>query len=587
LRPPPRPSSLLAPGDPPRWLLASVAVVLVSIAAWAMPTSVQAGDAGELSTVMLRGGVPHPSGYPWMRILGLFARAFEGLGVASATAAALPCALAAIVGWLLVLVACARWVAPAPAAFGVLVAATSAPVVVHCNDAEVWGPLVLAAGIVLVLASRQAPSAFALGVAVGVAVSHHLTAVLLVPIVVGAAWPSPTDVSAPESRRAALLRRGAAGLAGAALGLCAYLTLAIGSEGAWRWGDVRSIAGLLHHVTRADYGTLSLSLHTESIPVHEQWIRSVASVGSALGGGLFQGALAGGLVLATAALAFVVAPLHAPAPVRIGLGVAALASLLGLPAAFNLDPASPFAAWILERFDVLTIVLLIPALAAAASLAVARLPGARARGLLAAAGLALVVHGISHSAARGVPAAQSFVERYAIDLLATPSPGAPAIVIGTDDHRTFPVLYAQEVLGLGPHVIYVDASLLAHSWYRAHLRRRAPWLPDIDQPLRMVAAMWNDPAHRDTPVYLANLFSRPSTTLPRVPEGILWRVVAPHDTPPDAKAVVDRHAAARARYGVPPSEPGVTADPWTWDLWAAYHEGHERLLAVQAAAPGS
>src|SRR5690606_21103446 len=59
------------------WLVAGV---LLGVAAWAMPSAIQAGDAGEFATVMLRGGVPHPSGYPWMRILGWPARALEVLG---------------------------------------------------------------------------------------------------------------------------------------------------------------------------------------------------------------------------------------------------------------------------------------------------------------------------------------------------------------------------------------------------------------------------------------------------------------------------------------------------------------------------
>jgi hypothetical protein len=576
---------LVAPADPPRWLLLCVASVLVAVAAWALPTSVQAGDAGELSTVMLRGGVPHPSGYPWMRVLGLVARPLESLGMPPATAAALPCALASIAGWLLVLVACARAYGPAPAAFGVLVAATSAPVVLHTHDAEVWGPLVLFAGVVLLLASRPAPAPLLLGLAVGLAVSHHLTAVLLVPIVVGAAWPPAAERASASAFARALARRGGIGLLGAAIGLSAYLTLAIGPDGAWRWGDVRSAGGLVRHVTRADYGTLSLSLHTESVAVIDQWARSIASVGSALGGGLAGGPIFGAIVIAILSAAFAVAPSPAPRPVRIGLAVAALGSLLGLPAAFNLDPASPFAAWILERFDVLGIVLFVPALAAAAALAIGRMPGARARLLLAIAGLALALSSLSHAASRGVPSAQSFVQRYAIDLLRTPPPGTPAIVIGTDDHRTFPVLYAREVLGEGTHVIYIDASLLAHAWYRARLRAEAPWLPDIDQPLRMIGAMWNDPAHRDTPVYLANLFSRPSTQLPRVPEGILWRVIAPHDPPPTQAAVLERHGDAQSRYGAPPPEPGPRADPWTHDLWAAYHEGDARLREVVARSP--
>src|SRR5688572_1142196 len=167
-------------------MLAAVGLVLMGVALLAMPRAIQAGDAGEMATVMLRGGVPHPSGYPWMRALGLFARAFAGVGVPSATAAALPCALLGIVGWLLVLHVVARWFCPIAGAIAVLVAATSAPVVVHGCDAEVWGPLVAFIGLALWVASSRTPSALRMGIAIGLAASHHLSAVLLVPIAIAA-----------------------------------------------------------------------------------------------------------------------------------------------------------------------------------------------------------------------------------------------------------------------------------------------------------------------------------------------------------------------------------------------------------------
>lgn len=580
--------NLATPAPPPRSLQVAVAVVLVAAAAWALPTTVQPGDAGELSTVMLRGGIPHPSGYPWIRILGPVARMFLALGIPPATAAALPCAVLGVAGWVLVLQATSRWFGAGPAAVAVLVAALGTPVLLHTMDAEVWGPLVGFAGLVLRVGahaptSAPHPSPLALGLCCGLAVSHHLTAVLLVPFVVGAAWPAATGRRDRSALFRSLARRGALGVTAAAVGLTPYLTLAVGSGGAWRWGDPRSLAGLWHHISRADYGSLQLSLHTESIPVADQWQRSIASVGGALSAGLPGGAVVGAVVLAVAVIALLRAPGRMRMPLRVGLCASALASLLALPAAFNLDPASPFAAWILERFDVLTILLFVPALAAVFSAMLARLARPRARALAAVAGILLVLQATATSAQRGVPSAHRFVQRYAVDLLRTPPPGAPAIVLGTDDHRTFPILYAQTVLGEGADVIYIDASLLSHPWYRARLRERAPWLPDVDKPLRLLGVLWQDPAHRDTPVYLANVFSRPAAGLPRVPEGALWRVVAPHDSPPSAQGVLDRHLHALARFAGVADAPGASSDPWTEDLQAAYHEGHGQLVSALRA----
>ena len=44
-----------------RWSV-GLAVYLVAVAWWALPREIQAGDAGEFSTIMLAGGSPHASG---------------------------------------------------------------------------------------------------------------------------------------------------------------------------------------------------------------------------------------------------------------------------------------------------------------------------------------------------------------------------------------------------------------------------------------------------------------------------------------------------------------------------------------------
>ena len=135
--------------------LLMLAVLLLAIVAWAVPRSVQPGDAGELSTITLRGGVPHPSGYPWMRILGVLARAFEAIGIAPASAAALPCALAGAAAWLVLQPLLCRI---GGAVIGTLVAALSCSasiVVLHANDCEVWGLHLLLSAVVIRWACRE------------------------------------------------------------------------------------------------------------------------------------------------------------------------------------------------------------------------------------------------------------------------------------------------------------------------------------------------------------------------------------------------------------------------------------------------
>lgn len=551
----------------------ALAVLLLLLCALAVPGHVQAGDAGEFATIMLEGGIPHPSGYPWMRLLGVPARALRALGLPPAAAAAWPCALAGVAAWLVLWPLLARWAGRAPATVAVAVLATASPVLVHVHDSEVWGPHLLAAALIVRLCARADPRPWQLGLGFGLAVSHHLSAVLLLPVVVGAAWPRPWSW-----RR--LATNAAQGVGAGLAGLSPYLTLAIGSGGPWRWGETHSAGGLLRHVLRADYGVLALSLHPEDPAVIDQWSRGVRVVGSALSGGLASSAWAAALVLVlVAALALRRPAAAAPGP-WWGLWGSVLATTLAFPAAHNIDPTSPFGAWILERFDLLTILLWAPPWAVAAGRVLARAPTRPARAVLALFAATLVATQVARSIARGLPSGDDGVERYARDLLRTPPPDRLAIVIGTDDHRIFPILFVQHVLHEGTATLYVDASLLSQPWYRRHLRARLPALPEVDKPVALVGALWADAALRDTPIYLANVFSRPAASLPVVPHGVLWRVVAPHEPPPTAAEVTAEHLAALRRYGAPPSSPAAPAHPWTDDLANTYNDGTRRLLAA-------
>ncbi len=554
----------------PRWGLAAL---LVGLAALCVPEHVQAGDAGELATVMLEGGVPHPSGYPWMRVLGLPARALAAMGMNPATAAAWPSALAGVLAWIMLWPLMERWAGRWPATAAVAVMATASPVLVHVPDSEVWGPHLLACVLVLRLAARPDVRPWALGLAFGLALSHHLSAALMLPVVVGAAWPRPFGW-----RR--LARVAGQGIGAGALGLLPYATLAIGTGGAWRWGHTETATGLWRHVLRADYGTFSLSLHQEDPAVLDQWSRAVGIVGDAAAGGL-----SGAPWIAAAVLVLIAAlgcrrPSGASAGLHWGLWGSILASTLAFPAAHNIDPTGPFGAWILERFDLLPILLWTPVWAMAAARLASLATGRPARIVLVAGALGLVATQLARSAARGVPSTDGGVERYARDLLRTPPPERRAIVIGTDDHRVFPILFVQQVRDEGADVLYIDASLLSQAWYREHLRQRWPDLPDIDKPVALIGALWSDPAHADTPIFLANVFSRPASTLPIVPHGLLWRVLPPHARELTASTIARDHLAALQRYGAPPDPTHGDAHPWTDDLHAAYNEGTGRLLTA-------
>jgi hypothetical protein len=593
--------------DRTEWSVVLLAPLLVALALWSVPHAVQAGDAGEFATVMLSGGIPHPSGYPWMRALGLLARGLWGLGVPPATAAALPAAMCGVAGWLLVHRICIRlgyaWIG----AFVTLLVAAAPIVVLHVNDSEVWGPhLFLSASFLYIAIQTSArPRAFLLGMLFGLALSQHLTAAMLLPVAVAAALPSEGD------KMTGLLRNGGFGIAGGLLGLLPYASLAIGHGGAWRWGETETVGGLVDHVLRRDFGLLSLSLHEEPVELTDSLARALTSIGEVLSAGLVASAWFGGAalvgILLLAGLWSLAHRDRVRTAVAVGWALSVGASALLFPAAGNIDPTSSFGAWILERFDLLTSLLLVVPTTLAIGWVVERVAalleaGGRER-LFAAGGwliaAAMLLAQLAAVGERGRPATERGVELAAIDLVSTPDPEAPpipstgevpvrAIVFGTDDHRSFPVLYVQEVLGAGPHTLYIDAELLGYPWYRARLRERVPSLPDVDKPLAMIGAIWRDPELAHVPIYLANVFSRPAAQLDKLPEGMLWRVVPA--TQPGFAAdnwthdrILARHLAACERMRIRPSDFGglehPRGHPWSADLWFRYVDTAQQLVS--------
>ncbi|MFV8756202.1 protein O-mannosyl-transferase family [Nannocystaceae bacterium ST9] len=601
----------------PAWpLTLGVVACCLVITAVCLPRAVQAGDAGEFSTVLLAGGVPHPPGYPWMRLLGPFARLGLALGLPPASAAALPPALAGVAAWGVLHRICVGLDRPWLGAFLILLIASSPLVIAHVPDCEVWGVHLLLSALFLRAATRSKlhasdpmqarRHALRLGLWLGLAVSHHQTAIFLIPIAIAAALPEPL-------RLRPLLIHALMGVAGSLIGLLPWLTLAIGSGGAWRWGDTQSAAGLLHHVLRADYGTTQLSLHEGPVTAAATIGRMLANLGEVLSSGLVTSAWFGGLLLLATAVALgsslrrgASSNLAGSQATVIGLMLGLLAASVGFAAIQNIDPASAPGAWILERFDLLPLLLWIPLLALALgeihdrlrpSLAGVR-PALLAGGAIAIA-LVLLAAQLGALLDRGRPADERSVELAALDLVETPDPTGPtlpgtpirAIVLGTDDHRSFPVLYVQSVLGAGEHVLYVDAILFTQPWYRAWIRRRFPELPDAEKPLELIGALWSDPRLDDVPIYLANVFSRPANELAKVPEGLLWRVVPPHDHPifvPEqwtSEAIVERHLAACDRMAIRAddfpsdrSDRAAWAHPWSSDLRYAYVEKAHALV---------
>lgn len=264
-------------------------LMLVGIgAAWLMliETSVPGiagGDSGELLAQACLGGVPHPPGYPLVRVIGQVlcaaARAQCHESSTHCVAAFVNRGFAAFssVACGLVFYACAViMTARLGLAAGVLGGAgfalawtTSRVVWMYSGHIEVFAlnTMFAAALVVLLLefelarANRKPLLAAALAVVCGLgAANQHTIVFFVVPVAVWVAWRLRSEGRLSVAMVVILMAFGAA-----AAGL-PYLSLvwASGRDIRGQWGDLTSWDGFIRHVTRAEYGSLRLAARNGS-----------------------------------------------------------------------------------------------------------------------------------------------------------------------------------------------------------------------------------------------------------------------------------------------------------------------------------
>jgi hypothetical protein len=583
-------------------LLLFAVIALCAVAAYALPPTIQAGDAGEFSTVLLGGGVPHPPGYPLMRLLGTVSRLLYKMGFEPSIAAALPNALAAIGAWIVALMF-VNWKNTAPLQWMtralLLLAFSSAGLFLgHLYDCEVWGLHLLLSLATAMACARQLDLRLC-ALLWGFALGQHLTALFLAPLIFtrllgSCEQPQATKEPTTKSEMWVFARRffqSSALFAAIAASICIalYATIFGQSNGAWTWGNLDSFAGWVHHVLRADYGTLSLGLRSEKPPILLLLERHFASLAEVFSLSLTSNAIIGVFVFLFAAWGIAGRSLNLDRRTIWGYRLTLFISGPLFAALGNFDPRADTAAWIMERFDILPAALAIPGLVAGIEL-IFDFDRRRSLRVIVSMICATALTSIGWSErAMSRSSADRSVEVYARDLVATPPLDQTSVIFGSDDHRSFAQLYVREILQLAPHVIFIDAGLLPYDWYRLHLQTRWPDLPVDDRPVKMINAMLADPKWSKRPLYLANIFSRPASQIRRVPEGIAWRVVAPGaDRTPEFsdEALADRHLQAFSRLRGQPGDFAGIVDPsaakhhpWSIDLWQPYIETTTALVA--------
>lgn len=537
---------------------ASLGVVLLFLLVYALTCArtAQGGDASEFMTIAAVGGVAHPPGYPLFSLLVRLAGPL--LPGPPAFAASLVSAALAALALGLLHDALRRLTGSSSAA---LVAAGalgfSEPFWRYATVSEVFALGALTAVLVLSVAVRVALGArgplvqLLLGLAVATGIANHHTVVLLAPLAVSA------FLQALHRRPLLALRDTLLCAGGQAVGFLLYLPLLKPGE-APGWGRTDSLAGLVHHVLRRDYGTFSLSLTDEPVAPWEHplaWLSELPLRFSVLYA-----------LLAVLGLVVALRP-GAQRRLRLALlGSLALAGPLFL-SRFNLAADDPGLV-VASRFHILpdTLLSVLVALGAAA------LPAPRR--LLPLALAFLLAH-----AAFQLPRARhddwTVLEDHLLNVARSVEPDA--VLITSSDNWLFGGRYLQYALGEGRGLSIVHLPVLGYDWYREELRR-APSPLVVDGPrLADVLA-----AAGARPVYLnIGLLDRGGEVPPYYPHasGMVRLLRAGEELPPPAEVEA---AMLRAEAGFLRRSRLETS--WqarrTWEAWAPrQHAAAWRSLA--------
>ena len=434
--------------------------------------SVMGGDSGELTAAALTDGVPHPPGYPLFALLArLFALLPFGHSPAWRVSLLSAVSTAAATGLLCAVVQ--LWTRNLAA--GVLAAAlfgTDSVVWLNALAAEVFGLNAMFVALafllwLLVETSRNGRYALALAFCCGLAMcNHHTFAFVGAPLLGRSIWLTRRELSATG-----ILAAVGFGI----LGLLpyAYLVHASGSSAAVSWGDQTSFDGLLAHVMRRSYGTLSLGRTSANGAFVEEGTFFPTlwhMVGHAAPRLLWVAPILFFLSIRRSRSKGAVDPIH--------VLLAVLCSYI-VPFCLlsNLSTQVGLYRTVLQRFIIQSDCMI----AIASGLGFARLSSWAARrartprlpyGLAVGCAVVAFGFGVLFHAAQANQRNNRIFADFVGDAFASLPP--KAIVITMGDHLTGSVFYFREVEKLRPDVIHLDRELLGFAWYEKRQRRLHP-----------------------------------------------------------------------------------------------------------------
>lgn len=548
-------------------MIRRLAVPLASGIAYALTASkyVGGGDSAELAAVGASGGVAHPPGYP---LFTLWCRFWQWLPAATPThRVALATALSGALAVFMVERACRAWGAR-PLAAGIATAIFAACPLAWRLATE---PEVFMLNIALALAlvsvaspepwDREERRAITLALLAGLGISNHHSIVLLAPLGLFA-WGRAVGRT-PKKVLAVLGSIGAL-----VAGLLPYAYLLHAARGECVWGDTSTLAGLLHHFLRRDYGTTQLAVSTaEREPLNQLiWLGH-----SFLESGIALFSLLAIVVLTKRrrwswSLAALLASILLAGPIFV--------------TRFNLPPRL-LNALVVVRFHLLPLALasVLGSAGIDAVVSLVRTRGAQRATLAAAVAAILVRAGLS--GADAVTEHRPTIERYLRNTLAMLPPRAIFVVTGDDVGGGLE--YMQCTLHERPDITVIVPPLLLAEWYGARTDERLGFSvvhgtikPGDDRPSLNGLDLAEQLVRSDRPVFLTDLFvPNLDATFPSYPLGPLIRLLRRGENVPAPDELLRANEAIYAGFIL--DHPSPFAHTWAGVRYRHYARPWEVL----------
>ena len=538
---------------------------------WLAPAHIVDGDNAELAVLGALGGTAHPTGYP---AYVLWLRAWSWLPVGPAHASAIATAILGAAQIAVLVNACRAWGARTAAANAAVAIFAGAPVMLAMyTEAEVFALNGLVAALVIWFAAQAGPlrggwRCAALGLVAGLGMANNLTCTLLAPVgVLGVI----RGIRETDGKGRAI----GGAVAGLALGLTPYLYLLIAPDHAGTWGKPASLGDLLHLFLREDYGGPGTFMPNGGSALPIENLAALAQ--TMLRSLLWVPAIAGVLMIAV----------RVARPVGetrwAWLVLAASFCLAGplLASRFNLEPGVLNYSYVLERFHILPILILVVFVAAAFDLAlgfvVPRMP---TRIQSAAWGGALLVVGFLAIAGRSLPhilrAHVPAVDQLVRNTLRSLEPRA--VVIGTADDMKAGMAYLQLVEGERPDVFYIQWLMMTMEWYRDRVvtagipyRLGEPGIASVVIAERVLA--------QGRPLYVDSRQGNILKTFPHYHYGVLFRVLPRGTKAPPIGEVFKINQEVYAKFELTYPRPGLD-DRWATVVHLKYARTWRQLAMV-------